>query len=884
LVPDRAPELGPDDPIKSRSFAFPLLIASLLLMLTVAWSFYVEFYGLQPWREYQSRFAKAYSTYLAKAVKEEKKNEDAVYASADYKALLAKVDSAEKTAKAQDDQIAKQIALLDEQRAALGDAFKDARGKIGSLVYQYEIVPDSDKDTKAARKKDLLAGRASIWKVDWPLGDGKIQKDKPFTGDELNDVFTGIIAQRAALVGQRGDVDKPAKEARDALNLYASEHLPGLSSTSLELLQHSMRDFDERIIQINVNPPGASLNNLGGAGLVDRCQSCHVGTETRYVPPQVTLTKADLGFAKSKDAPYNSHPDLQLLEWHPLEKFGCSPCHGGNGRAVNSVQRGHGRYEHWLYPLYYPENYNAGCQQCHSADMVTEHAPVLNEGKQLYRQKGCIGCHRFQGFDNQDEQLVNARQQILALAKSKSDGLLEIPRLQKLGDTAASNAAAEAFYAQATNLTVDISRMDATTESLEQRSHDLLQEIKKVGPDLKEARQKLRKEWIPYWIGHTTEFRPTTKMPQFRMSQDEIQAIAAFIWQDSLPGPALEKQAPGDAARGKDLFNERGCLACHAIGEGANAVGGTFAANLSRVGEKENYDYLVRWVHNPRQRTRPYCPYEKKDLGPEDYAKHNLPYVFDLDHSRCPNDGHELLVQQPTIMPSLRLSDADSRDIASFLITQKHADATYAAADYMDDPKQAVKGKDLVRHYGCAGATKSAASKTKAVSVPNSRTKAANRSSASISRSGPKTPSAASNRSSMPTAHSPSDRIRAMVKKWPGSIPKASLNTNLKTPHCTIRENITQIRWTPCECPSPTCNRRTKSRRWSPCCWAAPIPLCRQNICTSRPIAASTFRTVGGSSPNTIASAAIRLTSAKNPCCRLCPCIKVISKATCLRS
>ena len=40
-----------------------------------------------------------------------------------------------------------------------------------------------------------------------------------------------------------------------------------------------MRDFDERIIQINVNPPGASLNNLGGAGLVDRCQSCHVGTD-----------------------------------------------------------------------------------------------------------------------------------------------------------------------------------------------------------------------------------------------------------------------------------------------------------------------------------------------------------------------------------------------------------------------------------------------------------------------------------------------------------------------------------------------------------------------------------------------------------------------------
>src|ERR1700734_1801403 len=441
-------------------------------MLTVAWSFYYEFYGLQPWREYQNRFAKSYSTYLAKEVKVQKQNEATVYASADYKTLLAKVDAAEKAAKSQDDQIAKQIALLDDQRAALGDAFKDARGKIGSLVYQYEVTPAADKSAKASAKKELEdaeTGKSITWKVDWPLGDGKIQKDKPFT--------------------------------RNALNQYASEHLPGLSSTSLELLQHSMRDFDARIIQINVNPPGATLNNLGGAGLVDRCQSCHVGTETRYVPAQVTLTKADLGFAKSKDAPYTSHPDLLLLETHPLEKFGCSPCHGGNGRAVNSVERGPGRYEHWLYPLSYPENYNAGCQQCHAADMVTDHATMLNLGKQLYRQRGCIGCHRFAGFDNQDELLISTRQQITQLGNEKAEDLLEIPRLQKLGDTAATNTAAEAFYAQATNLTVDISRMDATTESLEQRSHDLLQEIKKVGPDLKEARQKLRKEWIPYWIG-----------------------------------------------------------------------------------------------------------------------------------------------------------------------------------------------------------------------------------------------------------------------------------------------------------------------------------------------------------------------------------------------
>ena len=189
-----------------------------------------------------------------------------------------------------------------------------------------------------------------------------------------------------------------------------------------------------------------------------------------------------------------------------------------------------------------------------------------------------------------------------------------------MGDQASDNAAANRYYQQATNLSVTTDRIDAQVEQLEQRSHNLLEEIKKVGPDLKEVRMKLRKEWIPYWLANTHTFRPTTKMPQFRLQQDEVQAVSAFIWQSGLTGPALPKQAPGNATRGKQLFETRGCLACHSIGEGTAQMGGTFAANLSRVGEKDNYDYLVRWVHNPRERTRPYCSFEKRDLGPEDYA------------------------------------------------------------------------------------------------------------------------------------------------------------------------------------------------------------------------------------------------------------------------
>ena len=374
------PPNAPKDPIVTSSFSTPLMICSVLLMITVAWSLWDEMYGLRPWRAYQRRFATAYSKYLDKEVGRQKKLESDVYSSPDYKKLAAEADALESAAKAKDDTIAQQIALLDSQRAAIGDAFKDARGKIGHLVYMYEIVPAKDKSEKESRLKDLNEAKAGTWKVDWPTANGGIEKDKKFTADQLNDTFANLMAERAKLVAARGDNDAAGKVARAKANVYLSDHLPGLSSAALEGLLNSARDWDETLIQINVNPSGASINNLGGAGLVDRCQSCHIGMDQKLVPPQLTLTKADLGMAKSNDAPFTSHPEPDLIKIHTLERFGCSPCHGGNGRAIDSVTRGHGRYEHWLWPMYYKENFDAGCQQCHAADMVTDHAEVLNHG------------------------------------------------------------------------------------------------------------------------------------------------------------------------------------------------------------------------------------------------------------------------------------------------------------------------------------------------------------------------------------------------------------------------------------------------------------------------------------------------------------------------
>ena len=381
--------------------------------------------------------------------------------------------------------------------------------------------------------------------------------------------------------------------------------------------------------------------NNPDAGIVDRCESCHAG-----IREPVVITAKDMG---GKEV-FVSHPDPELLRLHDPEKFGCSPCHGGNGMALESVERAHGNYEHWLWPLHPLENVQAGCQQCHAMDMVVDHAPVLSYGKELFQYRGCVGCHRFQNYDREPEEIVSVQQQVLLLETQRHDTQRDIQRDIQMGDSAPDNDTARMYYTLADKQRVSISDIDGRLEQLDRRSKDLLRDMKKVGPDLKEVRVKIHPDWIPVWISNPHAWRPGTRMPRFRLEDDEVKAIAAFIWQSGIDA-TLPQQPPGDPVKGKESFETRGCMGCHSLDESNPG----FAANLSRVGEKDNYDYLVRWIHNPRERTRPYCPFEKRDLTEEDYKRHGLPFVFDLDHSKCPNDGHELQVEQETIMPNLRL-------------------------------------------------------------------------------------------------------------------------------------------------------------------------------------------------------------------------------------
>jgi hypothetical protein len=64
---------------------------------------------------------------------------------------------------------------------------------------------------------------------------------------------------------------------------------------------------------------------------VDRCITCHLGIDQK-------------GFEDASQ-PFRTHPKLDLYlgsaSPHPLEKIGCTTCHGGSGQAVSFVETAH---------------------------------------------------------------------------------------------------------------------------------------------------------------------------------------------------------------------------------------------------------------------------------------------------------------------------------------------------------------------------------------------------------------------------------------------------------------------------------------------------------------------------------------------------------------
>ena len=81
-------------------------------------------------------------------------------------------------------------------------------------------------------------------------------------------------------------------------------------------------------------------------GVVDRCEHCHA----------------------------DAHPG-DVLDTHPVERFGCTPCHGGQGLAITAADA-HEAAPDWEHPLYDAAERESACGVCHRDERVTGAPPT----------------------------------------------------------------------------------------------------------------------------------------------------------------------------------------------------------------------------------------------------------------------------------------------------------------------------------------------------------------------------------------------------------------------------------------------------------------------------------------------------------------------------
>jgi len=130
-------------------------------------------------------------------------------------------------------------------------------------------------------------------------------------------------------------------------------------------------------------------------GVIDRCITCHLGVGWEGL--------------EEVDPPLGNHPNPRLIKNHPIDRFGCTPCHGGEGAATNGDDA-HSWFKRWEFPK--PDTLLAEsfwlkdkigfletrCNFCHRYETDVEGMALLNHGKKLIEEIGCRNCHTINGY------------------------------------------------------------------------------------------------------------------------------------------------------------------------------------------------------------------------------------------------------------------------------------------------------------------------------------------------------------------------------------------------------------------------------------------------------------------------------------------------------
>ena len=282
---------------------------------------------------------------------------------------------------------------------------------------------------------------------------------------------------------------------------------------------------------------------------VDRCTTCHMGYD---IP----------GMEKAPE-PFTTHPDLPFMKYHKFSQFGCTICHGGQGYAT-TLKAAHGDVEHWDEPLLdrkLGEKYGLkhpghimeiNCNTCHRDNSNVEWQTYISQAEDLVNDKNCSTCHIINGQGGR----IGPD---LTYEGDKNPELYVFTNIKK-GPKTSFNWLYQHFKDPAGVTKGSVMPDFGFTNEQAQALTMLVLSWKDVS---------LPYAYIPK-TGASTE-TPTAPPEQPASSEQHktVRSSAKTVRKVAAVSTARVVQVPaGTAEEGKELFQTKGCTACHTIGHG----------------------------------------------------------------------------------------------------------------------------------------------------------------------------------------------------------------------------------------------------------------------------------------------------------------------------
>lgn len=363
---------------------------------------------------------------------------------------------------------------------------------------------------------------------------------------------------------------------------------------------------------VMATPPEIHQILLPGLQRVDRCTTCHLGVDDPTM--------------KNAPEPFRYHAGLGP---HTPSKFGCTICHGGQGRATD-MKDAHGGVAFWKDPLLSPDYVRASCGACHKEGDVPG-VPELTEGRRLFETEGCRGCHKLNGVGGSigpdlteegashrspewlEQHFLNPSQVSAGSAMPNFQFTRQQARALTYYMLSLTSADMGSYYSSVRLIPSPAYGRELFVQKDCIVCHAIGGVGSKTGPDLLDVTKRHSLEWLDEQLVNPQLVYPGSTMPEYDLDSNSRKALVSFMATatpkdaEAIMAPHKNVITPEDAAieAGKQSFARFGCAGCHGTElqgglANPNAQGGQ-VPSLLHLSDDYTKDEVLAVIRDGRQ-------------------------------------------------------------------------------------------------------------------------------------------------------------------------------------------------------------------------------------------------------------------------------------------